>query len=119
MGEALYNFKYECDGKLAWFVLTKEMFKKHQASNWDTEGFPELPRTIEGVEVSLMFTELNSQKVKISLRSKGKIVINTIAQKFGGGGHSFAAGSVIEKSLEEVVPLILDEVKKVICDALD
>ena len=116
MGEALYNLKYECDGKLAWFVLTKEMFEKHQASNWDTEGFPELPRTIEGVEVSLMFTELNSQKVKISLRSKGKIVINTIAQKFGGGGHSFAAGSVIEKNLEEVVPQVLDEVKRVICE---
>ena len=119
MGETLYNLKYECDGKLAWFILTKEMFEKHQASNWDTEGFPELPRTIEGVEVSLMFTELNSQKVKISLRSKGKIIINTIAQKSGGGGHSFAAGSVIEKSLEDVVPLILDEVKKVICDEVE
>ncbi len=116
MGEALYNLKYECDGKLAWFILTKKMFEKHQASNWDTEGFPELPRTIEGVEVSLMFTELNSDEVKISLRSKGKIVINTVAQKFGGGGHSFAAGSVIEKSLEEAIPVVLEEVEKVICE---
>jgi len=116
MGEALFNLKYECDGKLAWFVLSKEMFEKHQASFWDTEGFPELPRTIEGVEVSLMFTELNSNEVKISLRSKGKIVINTVAQKFGGGGHNFAAGAKINMNLETAIPQVLDELKKVVCE---
>jgi phosphoesterase RecJ-like protein len=114
MGEALYRLNYECEGKVAWFVLTKEMFAKHQASCWDTEGFSELPRSIEGVEVSLMFTELNAGETKISLRSKGKIEINSIAEKFGGGGHSYAAGSRIQMSLSEAIPLVLEEVKSVI-----
>ena len=114
MGESLINLQYECDGQLAWFVLTKEMFEKHHGSQWDTEGFPELPRTIEGVEVSLMFTELAENKIKVSLRSKGKIVINKIANKLGGGGHNFAAGALVNKNLDETIPDVLDEVKRAI-----
>ena len=118
MGEALFNLNYECNGKIAWFVLSNEMFEKHQACRWDTEGFPELPRTIEGVEVSLMFTELNADEVNISLRSKGKIIINSVAQKFGGGGHNFAAGAKINKNFEEIAPNVLEELIKVVCNDL-
>ncbi len=118
MGEVLSHLNYDCNGKLAWFVLTNEMFVKHGANCWDTEGFSELPRTIEGVEVSLMITELNEKEIKISLRSKGRIVINTVAQKFGGGGHNFAAGAKINKSLHEALPLVLKEMKRKIYDDL-
>ena len=114
MGKALNEIKYECDGKLAWFYITQKMFQEAKAQKWDTEGFPEIPRTIDGVEVSLMFTELEDKNVKISLRSKGKIVINKVATKFGGGGHNFAAGAVIEKPLKETIPLVLEETKKTI-----
>ncbi|MBD3290508.1 bifunctional oligoribonuclease/PAP phosphatase NrnA [candidate division KSB1 bacterium] len=109
MAKALDNLKYECSGKLAWFTITQQMFEETAAENWDTEGFPEIPRTIEGVEVSLMFTELEPDKVKVSFRSKGNIVINEVARKFGGGGHNFAAGAVIRKSLDKTIDMILSE----------
>lgn len=114
MGKALNGLKYECDGKLAWFVVSQQMFQEAEAQKWDTEGFPEIPRTIDGVEVALMFTELGSSKVKISLRSKGKVIINNVAMKLGGGGHSYAAGAVVYKSLEETIPWVLEEVKKIV-----
>ena len=114
MGEALRNLKYECSGRLAWFVLSQEMFELCQASHWDTEGFPEIPRTIDGVEVSLMFTELAKDKVKVSLRSKGQIVINHIAEKFGGGGHHYAAGALVNKNLTETIPMVLSEIKRLL-----
>jgi len=114
MGQALSGLHYECDGKLAWFVITQEMFQQTRAEKWDTEGFPEIPRNIEGVEVSLMFTELNEDKVKISLRSKGKVIINEIAIHFGGGGHNFAAGAVIKSSLEDILPQVLEKTKQVV-----
>ena len=113
LGEALSNLHYEFDGKLAWFSLTKEMFARHNASVWDTEGFPEIPRTIAGVEVSLMFTEIEDSKIKISLRSKGKIVIHQVAQKFGGGGHHYAAGAQVEMPLDKLVVLVLEELRRV------
>ncbi len=114
LGEALRNLKYECNGRLAWFVLSQQMFESCQASQWDTEGFPEIPRTIDGVDVSLMFTELDPQKVKISLRSKGKITINHIAEKFGGGGHNYAAGALVNNSLQEVIPIVIAEIKQLL-----
>lgn len=114
MGEALCALNYECDGRLAWFVLTQHMFQKCATSHWDTEGFAEIPRSIDGVEVSLMFTELDAAKVKVSLRSKGNIVIHHIAEKFGGGGHQFAAGALINKSLSDTIPQVLAEIKHLI-----
>ena len=116
MGKMLNGLNYDCNGNLAWFVITQQMFKEANAHKSDTEGFPEIPRTINGVEVSLMFTELSNTKVKISLRSKGKIVINDIAMKFGGGGHNFAAGAVIDKPLNEIIPAVLEETKKLVCE---
>ncbi len=114
MGRALSNINYEYEGKVAWFKISKQMFKDTNTQKWDTEGFSEIPRTINGVEVSLMFTELDEKKVKISLRSKGKIRINNVAMKFGGGGHYFAAGAVINKSFDEIIPLVLDELLKTV-----
>ncbi len=114
MAKALNNLKYECSGKLAWFTITQKMFKETGAEKWDTEGFPEIPRTIEGVEVSLMFTELESDKVKLSFRSKGNIVINEVARKFGGGGHNFAAGAVVLKPLGATTQIVLEELIKVV-----
>ena len=114
MGSAINDFHYECDGRLVWFRLTQDMFRQARAHQWDTEGFPELPRTIDGVEVSLMFTELKDANVKISLRSTGTIIIGDIARQFGGGGHNFAAGALIRKPLSEAVPQVLNEVINVV-----
>ena len=114
MAKALDNLNYECNGKLAWFSITQKMFEEAGAEKWDTEGFPEIPRTIEGVEVSLMFTELDREKVKVSFRSKGNIVINEVARKFGGGGHNFAAGAVVNKTLTITTRAILEELIKVV-----
>lgn len=114
MGSALTGIHYECGGTLAWFVITQEMFRAAKAEKWDTEGFPEIPRTIKGVEVSLMFTELGEKKTKISIRSKGRIIINDIAVKFGGGGHNFAAGAVIDQPLRAIMPLVLEETKTIV-----
>lgn len=114
MGEALCAINYECNGRLAWFILTREMFQKCETSHWDTEGFAEIPRSIDGVEVSLMFTEIDDSKVKVSLRSKGNIVIHQIAEKFGGGGHQYAAGAMVNKNLRDTIPQVLVELKNLI-----
>ncbi|MDZ7264513.1 MAG: bifunctional oligoribonuclease/PAP phosphatase NrnA [candidate division KSB1 bacterium] len=114
MGEALRNLHFEHEGQLAWFVLTQEMFRACQTTHWDTEGFAELPRSIEGVEVSLMFTELDDTKVKVSLRSKGNLVINHVAEKLGGGGHQFAAGALVNRHLVETIPMVLAEIDQLV-----
>lgn len=109
-GHMLRNLRLELDGKVAIMSVTKDFFERLGAKPYDTEGFADFPRKINGVEVAVMLIERERNKVKMSLRSKGNYVINGIAQKFGGGGHPFAAGALLHGDLERLAPKVLEEV---------
>lgn len=111
LGHILKSLKFESDGNLAWFNITQKMLKQTGANSWDTEGFADFPRSIQGVEVSLMFTELDENRTKVSFRSKGKIVVNTVAMKLGGGGHEFASGAMLEYPIQDANAIVLEETK--------
>lgn len=106
----LNHLRLEENGRIAWFEVSKEILAEKGANTYDTEGFADYPRVINGVEVSIMFIEMDDGKFKVSLRSRGNYVINGIAQKFGGGGHPYAAGIMIEGDMKEYIPRILEEV---------
>jgi len=92
----LNNLNFVAEGKIAWFIISLDAMESFGAKPNDTEGFADYPRVIEGVEVSVMFIEMAGGKTKVSLRSKGEYIINTVAQKLGGGGHQFAAGILLD-----------------------
>jgi len=109
LGLVLQNLKFECDGKLTWFNITQKMLKQVKANPWDIEGFADFPRSIRGVEVSLMFAELDQRRTKVSFRSKGRIVVNSVAMMLGGGGHEFASGALMEYPLRETNSIVIEE----------
>jgi len=109
---ALGSLKFEFQGKLVWFAISQAMLRETGAQPRDTEGFADYPRSIEGVELSLMFLETEAGKVKVSFRSKGQHVINGLANRFGGGGHAFAAGALIEGPLPQAIDWVLSETKE-------
>ncbi len=111
-GHVLKNLRIEENGKVAVVQVTKELLESMGAKSSDTEGFADYPRVIDGVEVSVIFIELDENRLKVSLRSRGNVVVNTVAHKFGGGGHPFAAGVVINGSMQEYVPKVLQEVSR-------
>ncbi|RMF63147.1 MAG: bifunctional oligoribonuclease/PAP phosphatase NrnA [Calditrichaeota bacterium] len=111
-GYVLSNLKFEQNGKVAWVAIPAEVMKSVGARQNDTEGFADYPRVIEGVEVSLLFLEVDRNRTKISFRSKGSVPVNVVAQKFGGGGHPFASGVLIEGKMEEYIPKVLEEVSR-------
>jgi phosphoesterase RecJ-like protein len=109
-GHVLSHIKVKENGKVAVAEVSQELLKEMGAKTIDTEGFADYPRVIDGVEVSLIFIELDEKRIKMSLRSRGNVVINGVAQKFGGGGHPFAAGAVIRGTIQEYLPKVLNEV---------
>ena len=111
LGEILNNLGYDLDGELAWFSISQEMMSKVGATKKDVDGFTDFVRSIRGVEVAIMFFELNSKTTRINFRSKGKYVINDIAKFFDGGGHKFASGALAEKELSEIVSEVLEKTK--------
>jgi phosphoesterase RecJ-like protein len=53
---------------------------------------------------------LPGRRIRLSLRSKGKIDVAAIAGKLGGGGHQAASGC----TMEGPIPRALDEILAVL-----
>ena len=114
IGHVWGNMHFEFDNKLAWYSVTQDILKSNHLIQSDLEGFSEIPRVVEGVEVNLFFMELENGKIKVSFRSKGAINVLEAAQKFNGGGHKFAAGTVIDGPLEIAQQRVLAEIRPLI-----
>lgn len=114
LGNILTTLNYELEGQLAWFIITQDMMRQASASSSDVDGFSDFVRTIKGVEVALMIYEQSHESCRINFRSKGKFRVSGIAQALGGGGHAFAAGSVIEGSLTDLKEKVVKLTKQMI-----
>lgn len=115
LGEALQTMKLTDDGKIAWLWVTKEMLKKTKASLEGTEGIINFARSIDGVEIAILFRETGTEdKVKVSFRSKGKVDVNKLAGLFGGGGHPTASGCTVFGKIEDVEKKVLEKAKEMV-----
>lgn len=112
LGEVLSQIKIECQGKLAWAIVDKKMVAKAKAEVDDCEGFVEMLRTINSVDVSIIFREENANKTRVSLRSKESSDVYQVARKLGGGGHKRASGITLNLPLNKAFPKVLGEAKK-------
>ena len=114
LGKALDSLKlYGKTGEIAYMILTREMFISTQAEEDDTDGFVNFSLSVEKVKIGLLFIELN-EGFKVSLRSKGSIPINRLAQEFGGGGHVNAAGlRIFDKNLNDYLDLVLNRAEAI------
>lgn len=115
LGEALQTMKLTEDGKIAWLWVTKDMLKKTKASLEGTEGIINFARSIDGVEIAILFRETGTEdRVKVSFRSKGRVDVNKLAASFGGGGHTTASGCTVLGKIEEVEKKVLEKSKEMI-----
>lgn len=73
-----------------------------------------LPRSVEGVEVALIFKIHGENELKLSLRSNDFVDVSAVAAKFGGGGHARAAGVTFFESVESARDKILSELEKLV-----
>jgi len=108
LGRLLQQVEVSADGRVAWLALPAGSVP---------EAFPEAedlvtyPRSIAGVEVAFLLREVDAG-VKVSLRAKGEISVGRVAARFGGGGHTNAAGCVIPGSLDEAKRAVLRAVSE-------
>ena len=106
----LDNIKYHHNSEFACVKVTSDMFETSKTSPDDVEGIADFVRSIKGVEVSFILSEMPDNSVKVNFRSRGKYIINDIAKSLNGGGHKLAAGaSVHSMSLNQIEEKILDQ----------
>jgi len=92
LGRSLDTLKLVDKDRIGYMYISQSTFTELDASESDTENFVNYPLSIENVVISLLFIELKNG-FKVSFRSKGNIPVNKIAENFGGGGHTNAAGA--------------------------
>lgn len=109
LGAALSNLKR--DGRLAWLWVTQQDMVRTCAAEEDCEGIVNYAVSIGGVEAAAFLRELPEGRIRVSLRSKGKVDVSGIAERLGGGGHENAAGVTLEGPLSRAVEEILGELK--------
>lgn len=98
-------------GRISFVVVTQRMMKQTGASPALTEDFINFPRSLKGAEVALLFREIEPEKYRVSLRSRGNVDVARVAKEFQGGGHPSAAGCTVEGNLDKVRALVLKRVK--------
>ena len=104
----------EC-GRIATFGLSLKTAAELGVIPEDNEGLIDHLRAIHGVIVAVFFEELDDGKVRVSMRSKNAAVdVCAICQKFGGGGHTLAAGARVRGTLAEVEEKVLEEIGDVL-----
>jgi phosphoesterase RecJ-like protein len=92
LADAMATLSIFEQGRVATVDLTPEMFARAGATGADSDGIVDLPRSIAGVEAVALLRDLGDGTVKLSLRSRGDVDVETIARAWGGGGHKNAAG---------------------------
>lgn len=111
---ALDTMAFDWAKKVGYMVVLRSTLEEAGALMEHTEGFVDIPRSVQGVEVSVLFSEVSDRYFKLSLRSKGKVNVERVARTFGGGGHINAAACHIEGDLETVRQRVLDVIEAVV-----
>lgn len=116
MKNALENLTFTSEGKIASAQLPYEVLRRDNLQDPDTDGLIGMMRATEGVELALLFKELEPNLVKVSFRSKSFVDSNKLAQHFQGGGHPRAAGCTIKGQLAETAEKVMQLAREAITE---
>lgn len=109
---AFGNLEYACNNKLAILSIKESEMLKYQIDMDESRDVIDLIMNIESIEAAVMFREDQLNQHKISLRSKGRIEVVSVAESIGGGGHKYAAGAYYKGSREELKKIIVSQLDK-------
>jgi phosphoesterase RecJ-like protein len=115
VGEVLSTLQRDESGRIAWVKMSKDAMERAHATEDDTDGIINYPLTVGDVEAVAFFRELPNETYRISLRSKNRVNVARVAEEFGGGGHSNAAGFTLRNvDLTQLTNDVLAKLKEAV-----
>jgi len=117
LGRALNGLELSADGRIAWMSLSREDMAWAGAAEAETEGLINYARSVQGVEVALLFRATPENKIRVSLRSRHWVDVSQVAASFGGGGHPRAAGCTLSLPLKEAQQQVLAKIEEALGEA--
>jgi len=113
-GAVLHTMELGARGHLACVHMSLEMMKETGSTYDDSDGLINMPLTVKDIDAVVFFKQIEPRGYRISMRSKGNVDVNRVANKFGGGGHRNAAGCSITGSYKEVREKVVAELERAI-----
>ncbi|MCA1589111.1 MAG: bifunctional oligoribonuclease/PAP phosphatase NrnA, partial [Acidobacteria bacterium] len=92
MRQVLETVKRDETGRIATMRQTLEMRETSAAVDGDNNGFVNIPLAAREILAVVYMREIGVDQFRVSLRSRGKINVAKVAERYGGGGHKNAAG---------------------------
>lgn len=111
IGHILYTSKFYEDSKSLIAIISKEYIDTYGIKKTDLESIINYMLISKDLEIAVLIKEFVKDECFVSLRSKKRIDVQSIAKLYNGGGHKQAAGFYIKKP-PEIVEKILSKVFK-------
>ncbi|MCA8954521.1 MAG: bifunctional oligoribonuclease/PAP phosphatase NrnA [Planctomycetes bacterium] len=113
LSESLARHQLRLGGRFGFTVFDQQLMQRVGDAGFDTDTVLEAIRSVRGIEVAALFKSIHDG-VKLSLRSMGRVDVQRIAARFGGGGHTKASGATIRLPVAAAVA----EVEQAVAEAL-
>lgn len=101
LGHVARSMTEECDGRFVWAFVRRDLLEDLGVDRYEVDPILDVLRSGDRVETVALFTEQQDGRVAVSLRSRGRPDVNGVARAFGGGGHTFAAGTMFDEENAE------------------
>ncbi len=116
MCRMLETLELHFNQRVAVQTILRRDFDETGSTGRDTENLIDECQRIGTVEVAVLLVELGDDETgrhkgfRCSLRSKGRVDVRKIAQKYGGGGHTMASGVNLAMEIQTAKKAVLDEI---------
>ncbi|MDQ4075012.1 MAG: bifunctional oligoribonuclease/PAP phosphatase NrnA [Chloroflexota bacterium] len=104
----------QVENGIAWAISRAADREAVGAQEGEGSGIATFLRNIIGVHIGILFVEIDSHTVRISMRSKPSYDVSRLAFNLGGGGHAQAAGATLNMSLDEAVERVVQQAKEIV-----
>lgn len=105
------NTRVSEDGALAWSTVDCDEIRGAGCTAADIDDQVNVPRSIEGISIAILFSEGNRGKIRMNFRGERGTNVLALAQRFGGGGHHESAGAILDGTIADVSRRVLDEAR--------
>jgi len=110
------NTRVVADGRIAYSTADYQEITGCGCTAADIDDQVLVPRSLGGIQLALLFTEGVQGKIRMNFRGESGIPALPLAQKVGGGGHTFAAGAILDGTIDQIVKRVIDEATRYLDD---
>lgn len=104
-----HNTRVVAEGRLAYSTLSYDEIRSAGCSPDDIDDQVSIPRSLSRIRIAILFSEGERGVIRMNFRGENGMAVLPLAQKLGGGGHTYSAGARIRGEMADVVDRVIHE----------